>query len=101
MLDLNEQQATNSEFGIHIPLFDGVFHNKALHEDLLLLPQPMDSIVRLRLHSVVPRQVQAVVASDQLAYIRMTSGDDVLDDPVGRHEVEANATTLDAAKAWV
>ena len=60
----------------------------------------MHAVVRLRLGRIVPRQVQAVAASDQLAYIRMTSGDDVLDDPVGRHEVEADAATLDAAKIW-
>ena len=96
---------TTTNWHESVPLLDGVADDKTLDEDLLLLAQAVHAVVRLRLGRVVPRQVQAVAASisvsESLQSMGMTSEDDALDDPVGRHEVEAHAATFDAVKLSV
>lgn len=46
-----------------LPLLDRVLDDKALDKDLLLLPEPMYAVVRLRLRGVVPGEIQAVAPS--------------------------------------
>lgn len=85
---------------MYSPLLDGVLDDEPLDEDFLLLAEPVDAVVRLRLRCVVPRKVHAAQPSiHQHEGPATSSVEHSLDDPVGGHEVQADAAALRARRA--
>lgn len=79
----------------HLPRLDGILDDEPLDEDLLLLAEPVNAVVRLRLCRVVPRYIPI----HQHKVHAMHRDGHSLYDAVRRDKVQAESTALRARRA--